>query len=162
ELDAISQISNELTQTLDLGPVLDTIRHQAARATRADGSTIVLLKPKAQWQHADKAEMAQRLGDADIMPDLADLEREAIARGAETITITDYSKSELKPSPDGAQSAVAVAFLFEDEVVGVIHLFHNRPNHFDERATAFLLTLAAKASLGYGNNKRYQEQLERS
>lgn len=162
ELDAISQISNELTQTLDLDPVLNTIRHQAARATRADGSTIVLLKPANEWQYPNVPEMAKRLGDADIISGLADIEIEAILRGAETVTISDYVAVDLTPAPEGTHSAIAVAFFYEDEVVGVLHLYHNRPNHFDERGAAFLLTLAAKASLGYGNYERYRDQLERS
>jgi GAF domain-containing protein len=57
---------------------------------------------------------------------------------------------------------VAAAILYADEVVGVIHLYHAAPNRFDERASAFLVTLAAKASLGYGNALRYQDQLDRS
>ena len=162
ELDAISQISNELTQTLDLETVLNTIRHQAARATRADGSTIVLLKPVATWEQANVPELRDRLGEADTIIGLAAIEIESYLRGSEAITVVDYATSEIAPSPDGTRSAIAVTFFFEDEAVGVLHLYHNRPNHFDERASAFLLTLAAKASLGYGNYERYREQLERS
>ncbi len=162
ELDAISQISNRLAETLDIDQVLDTIREEAARATRADGSTIALLKPAAEWQIANEPELRKRLGGADVLTGLADIEREAVSRGAHPLLVTDYLTASFRPMPSQARSAVAIAFLYEDHIVGVIHLYHSRPNNFDERAAAFLLTLAAKASLGYGNYIRYQEQVDRS
>jgi PAS domain S-box-containing protein len=163
ELDAISKISNELTQTLELDPVLEAIRHEAARATRADSGTIILLRPQSTWQDPTMPELEKRLGDKNVMPGIADIELEAIMRGADTVLVSDYATSaNMRPLPSNARSSIAAAFLFEDEVVGVIHLYHTRPNNFDERAAAFLLTLAAKASLGYGNYKRYRDQLDRS
>lgn len=159
ELDAISRISNELTQTLELDPVLHVIRREAARASLADGGTIVLFKPPQHWADPTRPEMAKRLGDGG---DLADIEIEAVLRGADTVVVRDYAADPLQPAPETARSAIAVAFLYEDRVAGVIHLYHSRPKAFDERTAAFLLTIAAKASLAFGNNNRYQEQLERS
>lgn len=163
ELDAISNVSNELTQRLDLDPVLDVIRHEAARAAYADGSTIVLLQPHSTWSQPDQPEIERRLGDdTGAGRGLADIEREAILRGAESVLVSDYLNNAMEAPASNIRSGVAAAFLFEDEVVGVIHLHHSRPNNFDERAAVFLLTLAAKASLGYGNYRRYREQIERS
>ncbi|NWG18347.1 MAG: GAF domain-containing protein [Chloroflexi bacterium] len=159
ELDAISRISNELTQTLELDPVLHVIRREAARATLADGGTIVLLKPPQRWANPAMPEMAKRLGGEG---DLADIEIEAVMRGADTVLVRDYAADPLQPAPETARSAIAAAFLYEDRVAGVIHLYHSRPKSFDDRTAAFLMTIAAKASLAFGNNNRYQEQLERS
>jgi PAS domain S-box-containing protein len=162
ELDAISHISNELTQTLDLNRVLDVIRQEAARATDADGSTIVLLKPPALWAAPDAPELDMRVGGRDDFGGLADIEQDAIRGNSHMVLIPDYSTNGHVAMPAGVRSAIATAFLYESEVVGVLHLYHQRPNHFDERGASFLLTLSAKASLGFGNFKRYQEQLERS
>ncbi len=161
ELDAISRISNTLAETLDVNQVLDVIRDEAAHATRADGSSVVLLKPVDAWAKPDQPEVDRRLGDLKRLSGLAAIEQEAISRGANTVLISDYVTASMMPAPAGARSALAAAFLYEDQVVGVIHLFHDRPNNFDDRASAFLLTLAAKASLGYGNYIRYQEQIDR-
>lgn len=158
ELDAISRISHELTQTLELDPVLDVIRRETARATLAAGGTVVLLKPPAQWQDPAQPELDKRFGGGG---DLADIEVEAVLRGADTVLVRDYNADPLQPVPEDARSAIAAAFLYEDRVVGVIHIHHIRAKHFDERAAAFLLTIAAKASLAYGNYIRYQEQLDR-
>jgi PAS domain S-box-containing protein len=162
ELDAISRVSNELTLTLELDKILDVIRHEAAQATGATGSTVALLKPVEVWKAPDKPELDRRVGAGNMLPGLADIEREAIARGADTVLVTDYEHSAMKPSPKQSRSAIASAILYVDQVVGVIHLQHDQPNHFDDRAATFLMTLSSKASLGYGNAIRYKEQLDRS
>jgi PAS domain S-box-containing protein len=162
ELDAISRISNELAATLDLNHILNMIRLEAERATNAVGSTIALLKPASNWAAPNQPEIDQRIGPASLSLELRDIEREAVQRGANAVLVTDYGNSPMNAAPPAARSALATAFLYEDRVVGVLHLYHDRPNSFDDRAAAFLMTLAAKASLGYGNYVRYQEQVARS
>lgn len=163
ELDAIARVSNELTLTLDLDRILDVIRQEANRATGAVGSTVALLKPASQWQAADQPELARRVGDSRVIDRLADIERAAVLRAVDSVLIENYgSHPDLTPLPANAESAVAVAFLYADEVVGVLHVYHDEPDTFDERAAGFMLTLAAKAALGYGNAVRYQDQMERS
>jgi PAS domain S-box-containing protein len=162
ELDAISRISNILAETLDLDQVLDVIRTESARATRADGSTLVLLKTPELWPEPHQPLMDRRLGAVVDLKGLADIEREAVNKGANSVIVNDYIAASMHTTPAEARSAVAAAILYENRVVGVIHLYHNRPGNFDERAAAFMVTLAAKASLGYGNYVRYQEQIDRS
>jgi GAF domain-containing protein len=162
ELDAISRVSNELTLTLDLDRVLDVIRQEAARAAGADGSSVALLRPLAERADPAAPELARRLGDGDFPPGLAPIEHEAVQRGADSVLVADYAASDLPALPPYARSAIAAAFLYADEVVGVIHLYHRQMNAFDARAADFLTTLAAKAALGYGNAVRYQEQITRS
>lgn len=162
ELDAISRVSNELTLTFDLDQILDVIRHEAVNATYADGSTVVLLLPSEQWRDPNKPRMQRRIGDAEVMRELADIEREAVVRGADPVLVTNYETSNLKAAPSSVKSAAAAAILYLDQIVGVIHVHHKEPNRFDERAAAFLMTLSTKASLGYQNWVRYTEQLDRS
>jgi len=161
ELDAISRVSNELTLTLDLNRVLDVIRQEAARATGAAGSSVALVQPLALPANPAAPELSRRLGESGFPPGLAPIERAAVLRG-DSVLVADYAASDLAPVPPEARSAVAAAFLYADEVVGVIHLFDREASAFDARAAGFLMTLAAKAALGYGNAVRYQEQVERS
>jgi PAS domain S-box-containing protein len=162
ELDAISRVSNELTLTIDLDRILDVIRQEAARATGADGSTVALLRPSSQWADLSVPEMSRRLGSERIADRLTDIEREAAAGTVSAILVADYAETTLQALPENARSAVAAPFLFADEIVGVIHLYHAEANHFDGRASEFLMTLASKASLGYANAIRYEEQLARN
>ena len=166
ELDAISRVSNELAQTLDVEPVLEVIRHEVVRATEAEGSTIALLVPAAEWRDPDSPQLDRRLGDQKPENGLAGIELNAIHSPHEAVIVEDYESEDgddkLQAVPEDARSAIAAAFSYEGQVVGVIHLYHRQPYHFDNRATTFLMTLAAKASLGYGNNLRYLENKERS
>lgn len=162
ELDVISRVSAELTLTVELDPILDMIRHEAALATGADGSSVALILPPHDWQDASQPEMERRLGDEGLFDGLCDLELETVRRGGPPVLVSSYDDSEWKAAPARANSAVAAPILYLDQVVGVIHLYHSEANRFDERAGAFLLTLATKASLGYQNAIRYREQFERS
>lgn len=161
ELDAIARVSNVLTATIDLDSILNAIRDEAEKATHADGSTVVLLRPNQDWAAADLPEMERRVGQEDLLPMLATIEIEAVQRGAESVLVTDYEASALEAQPQGTRSAAAAAILYVDQIVGVLHVFHHNPNHFDERAAGFMMTLAAKASLGYQNALVYQQQMER-
>ncbi|HRL10813.1 MAG TPA: GAF domain-containing protein [Aggregatilineales bacterium] len=162
ELDAVSRVSNELTQTLDFDQILNVIRSEAVAATGATGSTVALLRPSHRWQQADQPELERRLGAVRGLSGLSELETAAIWRGADYVLVPSYEQSEYPPAPADAKSALAAGILYSDQVVGVIHLYHEEPNRFDERAAQFLMTLAAKASLGYGNFIRFNETQERS
>lgn len=163
ELDAISRVSNELTLTVDLERVLDVIRDEAIRASNADDGTVVLVRDKNEWRSSSVPEMSQRIGARDVMiHGLADIEADIIARGSEPILVDDYEFSAYDPEPTSARSAVAAPIIYLDEVVGIIHLFHFEGKQFDDRAVAFLMTLATKGALAYGNFVRYREQIERS
>lgn len=162
ELDAISRVSNELTTTLDLDQVLHVIRDEVTRATRADDCTILLLKPRNEWQAFDRPQPARRIGLEDDMLYIAPIESEAILTNNAYVLVTDYEFSTLRALPSQARSALAAPILYLDQVVGTIHVFHREASRFDEQSGAFLASMAVKASLGYGNAERYREQLERS
>ncbi len=165
ELDAISRVSNELALTLDLDRVLDVIRLEAIRATEAQGSTVALLTPPSEWRTPEQPRLERRLGER-LSAGLSDIELAAIHNGTDAVIVEDYANSDASPAyratPEKARSAIAAAFTYEDRVVGVIHLYHTDTAQFDNRAATFLMTLAAKASLSYGNNLRYLENKERS
>lgn len=163
ELDAINRVSSEVAQTLDVDQVLEVIRQEAVRATDAAGCTVVLLAPPETWGSPDMPEISRRLNDAPIRSGLADIEREAVRRMTDAVIVDDYELRADLSSPDAQmRSALAAAIIYEDQPVGVIHLYHPQPNHFDSRAATFLLTLSAKASLSYGNLQRYLENQARS
>ncbi|TVR20514.1 MAG: GAF domain-containing protein [Anaerolineaceae bacterium] len=165
ELDAVSRVSNELTTTLDLTQILQVIREESVRATKAQDCTIALIRP-ARQSEADLLEtdyvVVQRLHLGDEIDGLTDVEVEAIGNRSAPVNVTDYELSTFKSEPSGARSALVVPIIYVEQIVGLIHLYHPDAGHFDDRASAFLMTMAVKASLAYGNAVRYSEQLERS
>lgn len=166
ELDAISRVSNELTLTVDFDQILNVIRREALRATNASYSTIALLKPISEWMSPNQPVLARRIGglrDTVSLDQITDIELKAIEMGAQALVINDFAaQTEFPPIPRDARSAIAVAILYVDTIVGVIYLWDQAPRKFDQDSAAFLLQLATKASLGYGNYARFQEQRERS
>ena len=131
ELDAISRVSNELAATLDFDRVLDVIRQEATQATDAEGSTIALLLPPADWSNPDQPRSNGASGDRQLSERralaLADIEIQAIKQGTDPVIVEDYQQqAHTTPLPETARSAVAAAFVYEDRVVGVIHLYHRR------------------------------------
>ncbi|MFN8372575.1 MAG: GAF domain-containing protein, partial [Anaerolineae bacterium] len=162
ELDAISNVSNKLTETIERDVVLDVVRKEAARATGATGSSILVLLPTSRWIDPDVPEIAKRLSDSTEFIQLADIELTAIKHAVNTAMVTDYERSKMNRVPSSARSAIAAPFQYGEQVVGVVHLYHEEPNHFDDRAAAFLMTLASKAALAYANDVRYQSQIENS
>ena len=162
ELDAISRVSSELAQTLDFDSVLDVARLEAVRASDADGNSVAMLRPANAWRDPSLPEIARRQGDRRLGDALAEIELAAIRAPGEPVLVEDYAAADLRPPSPDMRSAVAAAFSHEDQVVGVFHLWHSLPGHFDPRAAAFLATLASKASLSYGNYLRFLENQERS
>ncbi|MEP7290203.1 MAG: GAF domain-containing protein [Chloroflexota bacterium] len=160
ELDAISRVSNELAVTLDFDHVLDVIRQEATQATDAEGSTIAVMLPATEWLNPEQPRAEKRIGEGKALT-LAEIELQALRGGSVPVVIEDYQSYSLKPLPANARSAMAASVVYEDQVVSVIHLYHSQPFHFDVRAATFLETLAAKASLSYGNSLRYIENQER-
>lgn len=163
ELDSIARVSNELTLTRKLDAVLDVIREEAIKATYADNSTIVMLRPKEEWRVVDVPKVDHRIGEIAGLYSFAPIEMRSIERGADPIVVNDYAaeSGDLDAQPENARSAVAVAFFYLDEIVGVVHIWHESPNIFDERAANFLLTLSNKAALAYQNALLYEQQQER-
>jgi GAF domain-containing protein len=161
ELDAIARVSNELTLTVELDKILETIRDETAKATYAYESTLVLLRPMNEWAAIDVPEVDRRIGELNGNANLAPIEQAAITQGAAPMVVHDYETHPLAAVPEKMRSAAAAVILYLDQVVGVIHVYDRRPNAFDDRAAGFLMTMATKASLAYQNNVLYQQQRER-
>ncbi|MCL4248160.1 MAG: GAF domain-containing protein [Anaerolineae bacterium] len=162
ELDAISRVTNELTQTLDIDHVLEIICAETHRVTEADGVTVALFELADDTTTSLK--LARRIGE-DLSTNVTPIEEEAALRGTDSLVVGDYAEPGdlvLKPQPETARSAAAAAIIHEDRVVGVLHIYHEQPRRFDSQVGGFLQTMATKAALGYGNNLRYIENQERS
>ncbi|MFZ4826489.1 MAG: GAF domain-containing protein [Phototrophicaceae bacterium] len=154
ELNAIARVSNELTLTLDLNPVLLAILKEAIQTTNATDGSIVILNMTLPNL------VEYRLGTTLLGSELVAVETLALENDSQLVR--NYATAPLAPAPAEAKSALVVCFSYADAVVGLIHVYSTTPHHFDERDSVFLNTMAAKASLAYGNSIRYREQLDRT
>lgn len=158
ELDSVARVSNVLTQTVELDAVLESVRVEATRSTYASGGSIVIVDPQSM---PNEPQALRRLG-FDRKAVIADIERAAIIAGASPVDMDDYEQADWRPMPADARSAAVAPVMYMDRVVAVIHVYHEEPNHFDERSNSFLMTMAAKASVGFQNSEYFQQQAERN
>ncbi|NDJ77447.1 MAG: GAF domain-containing protein, partial [Chloroflexi bacterium] len=159
ELDALSRVSHELSQTLELDRMLDVIRQEALRSTSATAVSVVLLVDQEDWPAADEPLIDRRYGETQELTELTPLERQAVV-SHEVLSVPDYDAHELDPLPNQARSALVVPISLEDSPVGLIHLYSKAAATFDQRVINFVLALTDQATVAIGNARRYQQQLE--
>ncbi|WP_119068837.1 GAF domain-containing protein [Aggregatilinea lenta] len=159
ELDSLSRVTFELSQTIELDRVLEVIRQEMLRSTDATAVSIALLAPHDDWPSPDEPLIERRLGEAKLLADLAPIEKLAIVR-RDAVLVTDYAQeTQISAAPDSAQSALAAPVVFEDQAMAVIHLFADAPGVIDTRVIEFGLAVSNQAAIAIGNARRYQEQI---
>ncbi|MBN1681453.1 MAG: GAF domain-containing protein [Anaerolineae bacterium] len=158
ELHALSRVSQELRQTIELERILDVLRQEALRSTAATAASIVLLADPEDWPAPDQPQVDRRFGEIDGLAGLAPVEQMAVVQN-QSITVPAYAQSELEAAPPRARTALAAPIAFGDDVVGLIHLYSTELVVFDERVSEFVATLTAQAAIAVGNARRYENQL---
>ncbi len=156
ELNALSRVSHELSQTLELDRILDVIRQEALRSTSAGAASIVLLAEREEWPSPDQPQIARRFGEGRALRRLAPVELAVIERN-NVLMVEDYAASEFEARPKSARSALVAPLVFGEHVVGVLHLFSPDPHAFDQRTADFAEALTDQATVALGNARRYRE-----
>jgi len=159
ELDALSRVSHALSQTIELEHILDVIRQEALRSTGASAASIVLLTEPEDWPLPDQPLIDRRYGEEDALPDLAPVELAAVLRGT-VLRVDDYFDAEYEAAPPKARSALVVPVMQGEQPAGLIHLFSQRPDVFNQQVVDFTLALTDQATIAIGNARRFHEQLE--
>ncbi len=159
ELDSLSRVTYELSQTIELDRVLEVIRQEILRSTEASAVSIALLAPRDDWSSVEEPLVERRLGEIKSLPSLAPIERLAISR-LDPVLVTDYATETLvQAAPEGTQCAIAAPVIFDGQPMAVVHLFANVSGALDARVTEFVLAVANQAAVAIGNARRYQEQI---
>src|SRR5690606_36644404 len=134
ELDAIARVSTELTLTIELDKIHEVIRQELITATHSEHATIALVQPDEDPEVYSEPVLDRRIGDMTGGFEFLPLEAHVLNDvGSEAVIVRDYAESELKAMPVGTQSAAASAIIYNDDIVGVIHVYDSRPNVFDDR-----------------------------
>ncbi len=161
ELDALSRVSTELNQTIQLERVLDVVRVEAQRNTNAKAAVVVQLEEPDQWPSPEQPVVVQRLGGQKVANDLTPIELRAVLENR-VVLVTDYNESPLETTQAGVQSALAAPIQYGGQVLGVIHIYSDVAGAFDNRAVDFITALAKQSAIAFGNAARYRQQLERA
>ncbi|MCL7452179.1 MAG: GAF domain-containing protein [Anaerolineae bacterium] len=165
ELTAMQRITRQLSATLDLDGILQTVLDAAIRTTGATHGNVMLVDPdtgtfalRAAQGYSDEERSA-------IVEMLLDPEDESIVsqvvRARQPYVIKDTGQEPcstcVKP---GTMSALGVPIFYERDVVGLINLRHLEKNAFEPHHLSFVQSLAEQAAVAIGNALRFEQQLQ--
>lgn len=145
QLTAITVVGREINQTLELERILQLVLKEAVRATRADDGSVVLVdtgRPKLDT-------VSLRIGGDSDERGLTVPEREAAFSG----------KAQRFAGPP---ARLVVPIVAQEVVAGILHLWRQEAQGFDDTAVETATALAAQTAIAVSNAQRYAEQMRRS
>ena len=156
-LTSIARVSRELNSLTDLKSLLETVRSESLRTTRAECGTILLFDTNAS---SDPLPVTLSIGCP--LPDaFSSLELEVIKSGEPQI-IVDMVQSGRVPFHDGVHSTMVVPIINQGKTAGLIHLHSGKIGFFDQASLEVTQTLASQAAIALNNVQRFQEQSQRT
>ncbi len=157
QFTSLARVSRELNSMVDLKSLLEVIRDESLRTTRAECGSILLFDPD---NSSDPPPVTLSLG-CPLPETFSPLDRKVIKTGVPQLVV-DYSSEGIVPIHEGVHSALVVPILSQGKTVGLIHLHSGSPGFFDQASLEVTQTLAAQASVALENIQRYQEQRQQS
>lgn len=156
QLTALTRISRELNQTLELDHILHLVHDEAVRTTHATCGTIVLF----DMDNTDHV-VARRIGDEHLGQKLTMLEAE-IASGEHSKRRVRGLRPDSPQTPhEGIRAALVVPIMVLGQIAGLIHLHSSNLEGFDETAEEAATALAAQTAIAVENTRRFEEQKKR-
>ncbi|MCC6298833.1 MAG: GAF domain-containing protein [Anaerolineales bacterium] len=155
QLTSLARVSRELNTTADLNSLLELVREESLRVTRADCGTILLFD----------------LGDASFpppvslsigcpLPEVFPLIERTVIESGKAEAVADYTENGKTPIHEGVISALIVPITHQGKTVGLMHLHAGTPGFFDRASLEIAQTLAAQAGVAIGNVRKFQTQRE--
>jgi GAF domain-containing protein len=157
QLTSIARVSRELNSMVDLNSLLQIIRDESMKTTRAECGTILLFDARAS-NLPPPVSLSIGCPHAD---DFSPFELEVISSGSPRI-IASFTESRFTPPHEGVESALVVPIMNQGKTIGLIHLHAQKPSVFDDEALDVTQTLASQAGVALGNANRYQEQRQQA
>src|SRR4029079_14988765 len=156
QLTALTRVSREINQTLQLERILRLVHEEAVYAARATCGTIVLLDTAVT-----PATVSLRLGDEALGNQLTALEAEVARVDIYKHRVRGMEDGSPNSAHAGVRAALVVPIIAQAQVVGLIHLHSDQPEGFDDAADEAALTLAAQAPIAIENARRFEDQIRR-
>jgi len=156
QLTSIARVSRELNSMTDLKSLLEVVRDESLRTTRAECGSILLFNTTVSSNPPVILSLGCHLPEV-----YSPLDQKVIETG-EPQLIVDYSLNDETPVHEGVRSALIVPIINQGKTAGLIHLHSGRPGFFDRASLEVTQTLASQAAVALGNVQRYQEQRQRT
>ena len=165
QLEALREVGEVVSSSLDLDEVLQTIVTNAVRLTGTDGGSIM---EYVEQDHAFSVRAAygsslgliDRLRTITIARDSTLVGRAAL--DGRPLEVTDLAQGPLDPHlqilyEDGWRSVLAVPMLRLDQMVGALVIRRRTPGAFDGGTFELLQTFASQSALAIHNARLYRE-----
>ena len=159
QLTALTRVSREINQTLQLDRILRLVHDEALYATRATCGTIVLFDMDTS---ASGPTVAMRLGDESLGKKLTNLEAEVVSGEGMRRRVQGIEPASALAAHTGVRAALVVPILTQGQVVGLLHLHSDQPDGLDETAEEAAVALAAQTAIAVENARRFEDQIHRS
>ncbi len=157
QLTSIARVSRELNSMVDLKSLLEVVRDESLRTTRAECGSILLFDTNVS---SNPQPVTFSLG-CSLPETFSPLDQKVIETG-EPQLIPDYALSDETPIHEGVRSALIVPIINQGKTVGLIHLHSGLSGFFDQASLEVTQTLASQAAVALNNVQRYQEQRQRT
>jgi GAF domain-containing protein/nitrogen-specific signal transduction histidine kinase len=157
QLISITRVSRELSSMVDLNSLLEVVRDESLRTSRAECGTILLFDTTIPM---NPPHVILSLG-CPLPERFSPFDQQVIESG-EPQLISDYLFTDEVPVHEGVRSALIVPIVRLGKTAGLIHLHSSRPGFFDQASLEVMQTLASQAAVALGNVQRYQEQRQRT
>lgn len=165
QLEELSEVSDVVSSSLDLGEVLQRIVASAVRLTGTDGGSIMEYDAGSdsfhvRAAHGSSATLLARLRNVTIRRDSSLVGR--AAAGHRSVSVVDLAEVTRDPHleelyRDGWRSVLAVPMLRQDQLVGALVVRRRTPGEFDEDTSTLLQSLANQSALAIVNAQVYRE-----
>jgi PAS domain S-box-containing protein len=160
ELRAVRQASLQLTSTLELEPVLETILERALNLVSADDAHVFLYDE-------DRLAFGAALWEGERHEEPFDAIRPhgltySVARRGERIVVSDAMSHPLFEDRRWDGAIVGLPLTIGDEVQGVMNIAYQRPHAFTDEELWALDLLADQAAIAIRNARLYDETRDRA
>ena len=165
QLEALREVSDAVSSSLDPDAVLNSIVSNAVRLTGTDGGSIMEYDERTddfvvRAAHGSGQELLDQLRDITIRRDATLVGRAATER--RPLEVPDLSQVPLDPHlnalyRDGWRSVLAIPMLRGDLIVGVVVIRRRSVGSFDEDMVELLQTLASQSLVALLNARLFQE-----
>ncbi len=164
QLEALGEVGDAVSSSLDLDEVLTTIVTHAVRLSGTDGGSILEFDPElseftmraAYGTPPDVLEALRRIpvGLSDGLIGRAAVERRPLQIGELTDQADDLHLRVLRDA--GSRSVTAVPMLRQDRIVGALVVHRRTAGEVDPETCEFLQTFASQSALALANAQLFQ------
>ena len=170
QLEALSEVGEAVSSSLDLDEVLETIIEHAVELSETDGGSMMAYSERDRSFTVRCAYQTEQTVIDQLQTLRISLDETLVGRAAKEgrpLFVEDLEQATLDPHlrvlhESGWRSVVAIPMLREDGIVGALVIRRRRPGGFSEETLELLQTFAGQSALAIVNAQLFREVEDKS